>query len=194
MGRDEGQVAPALEDDRPHVGRERRQAQAAWGGRDGRLRRADVEAQGGVGQQPHRPALDAVLDAASHRLHPLLRDQRAVAGIGRAFANEILHAAQLSPFALSDRVDDAGRDRLLEAIRGTLGHALAVCEARMGPQLPARNDARPLLIHKHEGEPCPRCADTLRFVDYEEHRIVYCPACQTDGRLLADRRLSRLLK
>jgi formamidopyrimidine-DNA glycosylase len=153
----------------------------------------------GLGPEPldaafDRAALDAVLDAAPHRLHPLLRDQRAVAGIGRAFANEILHAARLSPFAVSDRLDDDGRERLLQAVRDTLGHALAVCEQRMGPQLPARNDARPLVIHKHEGEPCPRCSETLRFVDYEEHRIVYCPRCQTGGRLLADRRMSRLLK
>ena len=178
---------------------------ATEGGTKKRMRVGLYTAEGlaelldGLGPEPldpsfDRAALDAVLDAAAHRLHPLLRDQRAVAGIGRAFANEILHAAQLSPFALSDRVDDAGRDRLLEAIRDTLGHALEVCEQRMGPQLPARNDARPLRIHKHEGEPCPRCAETLRFVDYEEHRIVYCPRCQTGGRLLADRRMSRLLK
>jgi len=178
---------------------------ATEGGTKKRMRVGLYTAEGlggpldGLGPEPldpafDRPALDHVLDAAAHRLHPLLRDQRAVAGIGRAFANEILHAARLSPFALSDRLDDAARDRLLAAIKDTLSHALAVCEERMGPRLPAKNDARPLRIHHHEGEPCPRCSETLRFVDYEQHRIVYCPQCQTDGRLLADRRLSRLLK
>ncbi len=178
---------------------------ATEGGTKKRMRVGLYTAEGlaepldGLGPEPldddfDRDALDAVLDADARRLHPLLRDQRAIAGIGRAFANEILHAARLSPFALSDRLDDEARDRLLTAIRETLGHALAVCEQRMGPRLPPKNDARPLLIHRHEGEPCPRCGETLRFVDYEEHRVVYCPHCQTDGRLLADRRLSRLLK
>jgi formamidopyrimidine-DNA glycosylase len=153
----------------------------------------------GLGPEPldegfDRAALDAVLDGASRRLHPLLRDQRSIAGIGRAFANEILHAARLSPFALSDRLDDGERQRLYNAMRQTLAHALEVCAAKQGPRLPQRNDARPLLVHARDGEPCPRCGETLRFVDYEEHRIVYCPPCQTGGRQLADRRLSRLLK
>ena len=153
----------------------------------------------GLGPEPldaafDRAALDAVLDETPRRLHPLLRDQRAVAGIGRAFANEILHAARLSPFALSARLNDEERDRLLAAIREVLAHALAVCEAKQGPKLPQRNDARPLAVHGRDGEPCPRCGEALRYVDYEEHRIVYCAACQTDGRVLADRRMSRLLK
>ena len=138
--------------------------------------------------------LGEILDAANRQLHPLLRDQRAIAGIGRAFANEILWAARLSPFALSRRVSEEERLRLHGAIRSVLGDALAACEAGSGTPLPPRNDKRPLHIHRHEGEPCPRCGATLQFVDFEEHRIVYCPACQTDGRLLADRRLSRLLK
>ena len=153
----------------------------------------------GLGPEPldddFTPAvLSEILDVANRQLHPLLRDQRAIAGIGRAFANEILWAARLSPFALSPRLDDEERLRLYEAIRTVLADATAMCLERQGPALPQRNDKRPLAIHGKDGQPCPRCFSTLQFVDFEEHRIVYCPTCQTGGRLLADRRLSRLLK
>ena len=139
-------------------------------------------------------AFEAVLDRAPRQLNTLLRDGRAIAGIGRAFADEILHAAMLSPFTISTRLDAAARTQLCTAIREVLERGLAECKERQGLVLPLRNDGRLLRIHGHDGEPCPRCADPLRFIDFESNRIVYCARCQTGGKVLADRRMSRLLR
>lgn len=139
-------------------------------------------------------AFEAVLDRAPRQLNTLLRDGRAIAGIGRAFADEILHAAMLSPFTISTRLDAAARAQLCTAIREVLERGLAECKERQGLVLPLRNDGRLLRIHGHDGEPCPRCADPLRFIDFESNRIVYCARCQTGGKVLADRRMSRLLR
>ena len=139
-------------------------------------------------------ALEAVLDRAPRQLNAMLRDGRAVAGIGRAFADEILHAAQLSPFAISTRLAPDGRERLATAIRDVLQRGVDECTERQGLVLPVKNDGRLLRIHRHDGEPCPRCSETLRFIDFEANRIVYCPRCQTGGKVLADRRMSRLLR
>ena len=139
-------------------------------------------------------AFEAVLDCAPRQLNTLLRDGRAIAGIGRAFADEILHAAMLSPFTISTRLDAAARAQLCTAIREVLERGLAECKERQGLVLPLRNDGRLLRIHGHDGEPCPRCADPLRFIDFESNRIVYCARCQTGGKVLADRRMSRLLR
>lgn len=132
-------------------------------------------------------ALAGVLRRERRQLHPLLRDQRALAGIGRAHANEILWRAQLSPFRLSTDLDDAEVERLASAIDEDLGRALALRERGQG-------DEDVYLVHGRFGKPCPRCGETLRRVDFEEHTITYCPACQTGGKVLKDRRLSRLLK
>jgi len=139
-------------------------------------------------------AFEAVLDHAPRQLNALLRDGRAIAGIGRAFADEILHAAMLSPFTISTRLDADGRGRLYAAIREVLERGVAECIERQGLVLPLRNDGRLLRIHGHDGEPCPRCGETLRFIDFESNRIVYCPRCQTGGKILADRRMSKLLR
>ncbi len=152
-----------------------------------------------LGPEPLDPdfdvaAFDAVLDRAPRQLNSLLRDGRSIAGIGRAFADEILHEACLPPFAISTRLPAPERTRLLAAIGTILRRGIAECVERQGPVLPQRNDGRLLRIHGHDGEPCPRCAETLRFVDFESNRIVYCARCQTGGRVLADRRLSRLLR
>jgi formamidopyrimidine-DNA glycosylase len=128
-----------------------------------------------------------ILASDSRRLHSLLRDQRLIAGIGRAWANEILWSAQLSPYALSTQVDDAGTERLATAIHDELARGL---ELRIG----GANDAKTYRVHNKLGEPCARCGTPLARVDFEEHTIYYCPTCQTDGRVLKDRRLSRLLK
>jgi formamidopyrimidine-DNA glycosylase len=131
--------------------------------------------------------LGAILGRERRQLHPLLRDQRALAGIGRAHANEILWLARLSPFKLSTdlSVDDVAR--LATAIDDDLLRALALRVAGKG-------DADVYRIHGHFGEPCPLGHDTLRRVAFEEHTITYCPTCQTGGRELKDRRLSRLLR
>jgi formamidopyrimidine-DNA glycosylase len=152
----------------------------------------------GLGPEPLDPAFDrAALDAALRRggqLSSLLRDQRAIAGIGRAYANEILHAARLSPFAPADRLDEAERERLYEAIGETLRRGIERFRAH-GSRMPAKRTVAGLYdVHGRAGEPCPRCRGELRFVDYAEYQIVYCPACQTGGRVYADRRRSRLLR
>jgi formamidopyrimidine-DNA glycosylase len=131
--------------------------------------------------------LGAILAGDSRRLHSLLRDQRVLAGIGRAWANEILHRARLSPFALSTQLDEAETARLAEAIDEELARGLELRERGAG-------DKRTYRVHDHLGEPCYVCGTAIAQVDYEEHTVYYCPQCQTAGRLLKDRRLSRLLR
>jgi len=126
-------------------------------------------------------------------LHALLRDQRVIAGIGRSWADEILWEARLSPFKRGSDLDDAQVGTLREAIVGTLGRALAHYERTVGLPIPDKY-AMPLLVHRHEGEPCPRCAAELKAVHFEDYVIAYCPAEQTGGRVLKDRRMSRLLR
>jgi formamidopyrimidine-DNA glycosylase len=132
-------------------------------------------------------SLAALLERERRQLHPLLRDQRAIAGIGRAHANEILWRARLSPFALSTQLSTAETAGLASAIHEDLERALDLRERGKG-------DTAVYLVHGRFGEPCPRCGETLRRVDFEEHTITYCPTCQTGGRILKDRRLSRLLR
>jgi formamidopyrimidine-DNA glycosylase len=133
------------------------------------------------------PELAEILRRESRRLHPLLRDQRAIAGIGRAWANEILHAAKLSPYALSTDLDDDEVTRLAAAVNDELSRGLALREAGTG-------DERTYRVHDKLGQPCHVCGTPLARVDFEEHTIYYCPACQTGGRVLKDRRMSRLLR
>lgn len=132
-------------------------------------------------------SLGGILGAARRQLHPLLRDQRALAGIGRAHSNEILWRACLSPFRLSTELEAGEIARLADAIEEDLTRALELRMARKG-------DVVVYLVHGRFGTPCPRCGETFRRVDFEEHTITYCPACQTGGRILKDRRLSRLLR
>jgi formamidopyrimidine-DNA glycosylase len=131
--------------------------------------------------------LGEILSRERRQLHPLLRDQRALAGIGRAHANEILWQARLSPFRLSTDLADGEVETLAAAIREDLERALEL-------RLAGKGDAGVYQVHGRFGEACPRCGETLRRVDFEEHTITYCPACQTGGRILKDRRLSRLLR
>jgi formamidopyrimidine-DNA glycosylase len=128
-----------------------------------------------------------ILTSDSRRLHSLLRDQRLIAGIGRAWANEILWAARLSPYQLSTQVDDEQTGRLAEAIHDELARGLEL-------RLDGAKDAAVYRVHNRLGEPCARCGTPLARIDFEEHTIYYCPECQTGGRTLKDRRLSRLLK
>ena len=138
-----------------------------------------------LGLGPER--LGAILAEDSRRLHPLLRDQRALAGIGRAWANEILHHARLSPFALSTQLAAGEVERLAEAIDLELERGLELRER-------GAKDGRIYRVHNRLGQPCHACETPLARVDFEEHTIFYCPRCQTEGRVLKDRRLSRLLR
>src|SRR5439155_3228482 len=141
---------------------------------------------------PEADQLDAnqlgeILGAESRRLHSLLRDQRVIAGIGRAWANEILHAAKLSPYARSKDVTEPEVKRLAEAIHSELARGLELREH-------GTNDKRTYRVHNKLGDPCHVCGTPIARVDFEEHTIYYCPECQTGGRVLKDRRLSRLLR
>jgi formamidopyrimidine-DNA glycosylase len=141
---------------------------------------------------PDPPPLQELLDAP-RPLHTLLRDQHTIAGIGRSWVDEILWRAELSPFKRANDLDDDERSRLREAIVQTLGDAIAHYEQVVALPIPDKLPM-PLQVHRHEGEPCPRCATTLKAVHFEDYVIAYCPNCQTDGRVLKDRRMSRLLR
>ncbi len=141
---------------------------------------------------PPPPALGDLLKAP-RPLHTVLRDQRTIAGIGRSWVDEILWHARLSPYKRGNDLDADELARLRVAIVGTLGGALEHYEEVVRLPIPDKLPL-PLQVHRHEGEPCPRCGETLRAVHFEDYTIAYCPACQTEGRVLKDRRLSRLLK
>ena len=141
---------------------------------------------------PDPPDLGPLLDAP-RPLHGLLRDQRVIAGIGRSWVDEILHTAKLSPFKRGSELSDEEAQRLREAMVSELGRALAHYEEHLTLPIPDKLPM-PLRVHRSNGEPCPRCGDQLEAVFYEDYVMCYCPTCQTDGKLLKDRRLSRLLK
>jgi formamidopyrimidine-DNA glycosylase len=132
-------------------------------------------------------ALAEILRSERRQLHPLLRDQRVIAGIGRAHANEILNRARLSPFKLSSDLDRDEVARLGSAVQEDLERALELRER-------GKDDRDVYRVHNRLGEPCPTCGRPIARVDYEEHTVYYCPQCQTGGRILKDRRLSRLLR
>ena len=183
-----------LDGDRELRVREFGTRQAAW---VKLLRPADVEGEEslatlGPEAWPEPPALGPLLDAP-RPLHTLLRDQRVIAGIGRTWVDEILHAARLSPFKRGDDLSAAEADLLREATIAELGRVIAAYEEAVALPLPEKFP-KPVRVHGLQGQPCPRCATTLEAVFYEDYVMTYCPACQTEGRVLKDRRLSRLLK
>ena len=147
-----------------------------------------------LGPEPFSDEFAALIVAGEdgRRLHTMLRDQKTVAGIGRGFSDDILHRAELSPFASLKSLTSEERKRLLAATRKVLDEALALERRREGG-LPTKLGDR-FAVHGRFGQPCPRCRSSLQRVSYESHEVAYCPACQTGGKTLADRRLSRLLK
>ncbi len=168
--------------------------QAAWVKllRSGELEADEALSKLGPEAWPDPPPPAQVLDAP-RPLHTLLRDQRTIAGIGRSWVDEILWQAQLSPYKRGADLDEDERTRLREAMIEILGAAILHYEQAIRLPIPDKLPM-PLRVHRHEGEPCPRCATTLQAVHFEDYVIAYCPTCQTDGRVLKDRRLSRLLK
>ena len=140
---------------------------------------------------PSAEQLAAVLDQPRH-LHPLLRDQRTIAGIGRSWVDEILWEARLSPFRKGAELSAEEIERLRSAL-DALGRAIDHYEEVIGDRIPDKMPM-PLQVHRREGEPCPRCGETIAAIHYAERITCYCPKEQTGGRVLADRRLSRLLK
>ncbi len=139
------------------------------------------------------PQVFAELVRQPRHLHPLLRDQRAIAGIGRSWADEILWEARLSPFQRGSELDDEAVERLRLAGARVLGAALEHYERVIGDTVPDKLPM-PLQVHRRDGEPCPRCGAALQSVHYKDYVMTYCPDEQTGGKVYKDRRLSRLLK
>jgi formamidopyrimidine-DNA glycosylase len=147
-----------------------------------------------LGPEPYSDAFaELVMNGDDRRrVHTILRDQRTVAGIGRGYSDDVLHHARLSPFASLASLSHAERRTLLASVRAVLDDALAIERKRSGG-LPTKIGDH-FTVHGLYGRPCPRCGADLRRVSYESHEVTYCPACQTGGKILADRRLSRLVK
>lgn len=135
--------------------------------------------------------LAAVLAGRSSRLHGVLRDQHVIAGIGRRLANEVCHGARLSPFATASNLTTGEVEQLhaalVEVIRDSLRY-----ERDLGQM--SRAADRPAVVHDRKGQPCPRCDDAIRSVEYRAYTVHYCPTCQTAGKVLADNTTSRFLK
>jgi formamidopyrimidine-DNA glycosylase len=147
-----------------------------------------------LGPEPDSAEFASLVRAGEdrRRIHTLLRDQHTVAGIGRGYSDDILHRAQLSPYATLASLPEDQREVLLASILAVLEEALAIERRRTGGLPPKLGDH--FTVHARYGTPCPRCGEDLRRVSYESHEVAYCPNCQTGGKILADRRLSRLLK
>jgi formamidopyrimidine-DNA glycosylase len=143
--------------------------------------------------QPPEDLRERLAEQGARPLHSVLRDQRVIAGIGRSWVDEILWTAELSPFGrandLTEEQDTVLRAAIAEVLDGALRHYEDVVQLPIPDKLPL-----PLKVHRHQGEPCPRCGTTIEAVHYEDYVMCYCPHDQTGGRVLKDRRLSRLLK
>jgi formamidopyrimidine-DNA glycosylase len=135
--------------------------------------------------------LAARFEATNMRVHGFLRDQRCIAGIGRRLANEVLHRAKVSPFAMTRKLGADGADAIVAAIREAVAEGLEYERSR--DDMSSSKD-RPGRVHGRTGEPCPVCGDTVRAVTYSGYTVNYCPTCQTDGKVLADNTTSKFLK
>lgn len=188
-------VLVRLKDDRELRLREFGTKQRAWAKLLPTESVADDEAVATLGPEAWPPpplnAFAAAIDQPRH-LHPLLRHQRDIAGIGRSWVDEILWEARLSPFKQGSELSDTEVEGLHAALH-VLGDAIEHYEETLGDDLPDKLPM-PLRIHKREGRPCPRCGTTIEAVYFAEHQTNYCPREQTGGRVLKDRRLSRLLR
>jgi len=151
----------------------------------------------GLGPEPDSPGFAELIrtSTSTRRLHSDVRDQRVIAGIGRGWGDDILHRARLSPFASLGSLSAEERERLLAATTTVLDEALALERTRSGGLSEAKLGGR-FAVHGRFGQPCPTpaCGDAMRRVSFESYEMTYCASCQTGGKVLADRRMSRLLK
>ncbi len=147
-----------------------------------------------LGPEVLSPAADVWFLQAedARRVHTILRDQRTISGVGRGYSDDVLHHARLSPYASFNKLDRPDRERLVASLHIVLDAALAQERKRTGG-LPTKLGDH-FTVHNRAGEPCPACGEDLRRVSYESHEVTYCPACQTGGKVLADRRMSRLIR
>jgi formamidopyrimidine-DNA glycosylase len=148
----------------------------------------------GLGPEPFSDEFaDLILKGDDgRRVHTLLRQQSTVAGIGRGYTDDSLHRARVSPYASLKSLSTEERVRLVESVRAELTEGLEVERRRTGG-LPTKVGDH-WVVHGRHGTPCPVCGDGLRRVSYESYEVTYCPACQTGGKILADRRMSRLVR
>ena len=148
-----------------------------------------------LGPEPGEPAFAELVRRGedTRHLHTLLRDQHTVAGIGRGYSDDLLHRARLSPFTSLHALDVEGRERLLASTLEVLDEALERERQRTGG-LSGGSLGDRFAIHRRAGSPCPRCGRNLERISFASNELVYCPDCQTGGRVLSDRRLSRLLR
>jgi formamidopyrimidine-DNA glycosylase len=151
-----------------------------------------------LGPDPLAPGFDeerfaALLAGERRQLKGALRDQSLIAGVGNAYSDEILHAARMSPFKLAASLTPQETHTLYEALRTTLTDAVERSRGVAAGRLKAEKKTG-LRVHGRTGEPCPACGDTIREVSFSDSSLQYCPTCQTGGKPLADRRMSRLLK
>ena len=159
----------------------------------------DVEGIARLGPDPMsddftRDTLDRILDEAGRaQIKGVLRMQSTIAGIGNAYSDEILWAAKMSPFKPASGMDDGERATLFTAIKDTLSDAVSRSEGLAMSELKGEKKSH-LNVHAQTGKPCPRCGDTVREVSFADSSLQYCPTCQTGGKPLADRRMSKLLK
>jgi formamidopyrimidine-DNA glycosylase len=183
-----------LEDGRELRLREFGTKQRAWAKvvASDRLAQEETIASLGPDAWPAPPPFDDLLDVP-RPLYALLRDQHVIAGIGRSWVDEILHGAELSPFARGSELDSSDAERLRAETVTRLGAAIEHYERTLRLPIPDKLPM-PLTVHGRRGEPCPRCGEEIEAVFYEDYVMCYCPACQTGGRVMKDRRLSRLLK
>lgn len=149
---------------------------------------------GGLGPDCDDPAIGVWVRTAddARQLHTALRDQRTIAGLGRGWTDDVLHQARLSPFASLSSLGAAQRDDLANAIDAVVTHALTLERERTAGLPPKLGDR--FMIHNRAGTPCPVCGSDLRRVSFASREICYCPTCQTGGKILADRRMSRLIR
>ncbi len=158
----------------------------------------DVPGVARLGPDPLAPEFTredfaALLAGRRTQVKGLLKDQSVLAGVGNAYSDEVLHAARLSPYALAATLDEEEVDRLYVALRETLREAVAAASGKPAKELKDAKRAG-MRVHGRAGEPCPVCGDIVREVSFADSAMQYCPTCQTGGKPLADRRLSRLLK
>jgi formamidopyrimidine-DNA glycosylase len=151
-----------------------------------------------LGPDPTAPdfSLDdfaAILAGRRTQVKGLLRDQSVFAGVGNAYSDEILHNARMSPYALAAKLTPDDVERLYRALRDTLAEAMAAASGKRPDEL-KDNKRTHMQVHGRTGQPCPVCGDTVREVIFADSTFQYCPTCQTGGKPLADRVLSRLLK
>jgi len=185
-----------LEDGRELRLREFGTQQRAWAKLLGSDAVADDESVATLGPDAYPPPpldeLAKLLDQPRH-LHPLLRDQRTIAGIGRSWVDELLWTARLSPFQKGSDLGDEEIEALHTAMDEVLGGAIAHYEEVVGDTIPDKMPM-PLQVHRRAGEECPRCGARIEAIHFKDYVMCYCPEEQTGGRVLKDRRLSRLLK